>query len=141
MSYIVFQSRTERHQVLSTNMLSTSEETSDELQGFLPGDSVCIQIDISEELVESLLAQNSLRAFIREKVVEEKKESPQYEASLNFRIVKRLHHVSRDWMNRHRTGFRSSGTTIFVEAETGEEEDIFIRLQAHFDSQINQLLY
>lgn len=132
MGYVIFQSRKENHSVLLSHRLEDSTNNSDELIGFLPGDTIELCLTIGQQLAQNYKAKGSKASNSRIKT-NPSIEQTIYEVCLFFQIIKRVHHVSRDWMSQYKMGFRSIGTTIYLEPFSDEDEDIFVEVQGEFD--------
>lgn len=132
MGFVIFQSRKENHTPLMTHRLEDSTSHSDELTGFLPGDIVELTLAIDPQPAQDYSSKGFKTISSRLKT-NPPPEKTIYGVCVFFQILKRVHHVSRDWMSHNNMGFRSIGTTLYLEACSDEDEDIFVEVQGKFD--------
>jgi hypothetical protein len=105
-----------------------SETDSDEgLPGYLPGDELIFAFHVEPELFESISVQKPNGVDINNLPVMMPNEPLAYEVGIEFKILKRTHHMIPEDI-KSGIGFRSSGASISFEAAADEGEDLFLKL-------------
>jgi hypothetical protein len=127
MGYVTFQSRQPEHPYLHHDLLWSLTDQED-LYGFQLGDLIAFHFDISHEFYDQLKSKNSPGIQAQEKITPIFDPQPGYEVKIEFKVIKRVQHVLRDWKSQG-SGFRSSGMTVIVEAISDEAENVFMELQ------------
>jgi hypothetical protein len=131
MGFITFKSRLDDHHFIREGMFWGSDD--DEwLNDILVGDTVVLMLDIDEELYHQFSSSENAGIRTRKKPITPSTHEVAFGVEIDFCVIGRSHYVSRDWMLGNK-GFRSSGTSVFLEAVSDEGEALFIRLQKQND--------
>ena len=140
MGYLRIQQRNDNQKFISTAFLDDSSITDDNLLGIMAGDVMTLKLEIQEETFRTLATGNPPGVEVLKRIYHREGEPARFEASIECKVIRREHVVSRDWLSKNEIGFRLSSTTILVEAVSDEAEAILLSLQKQFDEQLSKNL-
>ncbi len=131
MGIIYFQSHDENHRTLFSTIFSDLHSDED-LESIHINDTITITLDI-DPMTYFILKENIVAGVrVHKKYLRLEDDDAEFEAEFDFEVIKRVHNVSKDWMNdaeSPRASYRSSSTTAYVQATSREAQELFFKIQ------------
>jgi hypothetical protein len=133
MGFITFIKRGNPNEEIFTDSFEDLSAIGESIQGLLVGDCTEVILEVSEEIFKQYQDRPVKGGAFREYLQDYEYALPKFEAAFEFKVIKRLHRISRDWMNSpEMTGFRVSSTVVYLEALSEEAEELFTLIQTSF---------